>query len=245
MSNNIKKKTCSICGKIKPLTSFYSRIKISKDKKKIVYYNPECKECSKVRSELWSINNEKRRKEIKKRYDDKPNRKMVAAENSREQRRKGRYLEWQRDNKIKMKIYNINRKAIRKSLPNSLTESDIKNILKTFGNKCSITNSTDIDLDHFIPISWGHGGSYVGNVIPLDFKMNRSKTNKNPFEWVKGIKIDLIKWNMLIEYLSKENGLTTGEFEKYVYWCERNKRKTKDIIKCKTEQSIVLWRKSI
>ena len=238
----MKTKVCNICGNKKPLNQFYSRNTEDYNGNITVYYHPECKICSKNRSATWNIDNDKRRKEIKEKYDNKPERKNIRAQMSIKQRITGKYLEWQRKNKLKTNLYNINRQAIRKNLLNSLTKQNIEEILKFFRNTCCITGKTKIELDHFIPLSWGHGGSYFGNIIPLYPKLNRSKGNKNPFEWIKDLNADSKKWKKTIEYLSKQNNLKVTEFRDYVYWCEKNKRKSKDIKKSNGETSINLWK---
>ncbi|MED1350592.1 hypothetical protein P4U51_30005, partial [Bacillus paranthracis] len=85
-----------------------------------------------------------------------------------------------------------------------------------------------IHLDHFIPLAWGHGGTIIENMIPLRGDLNISKNDRNPFEWIKREDIreivDMAKWHETIEYLAKLNGMTTKEYEEYVYWCEENKR---------------------
>jgi hypothetical protein len=144
------------------------------------------------------------------------------------------------------KVNGIKRRAIDNYLIGNCSMSDIISLKEYFNNECSLTYSKEnIQLDHFIPISIGHGGSYVGNLIPLSEPLNRSKFNKNPFEWIKqeDVKIDTVKWNKLIEYLSETNKMSIDEYHSFVYWCFDNKRSLEDLEKNKTS-SIELWKQN-
>jgi hypothetical protein len=99
-------KTCSICGENKPLSEFYAQKKTKKNGDTNIYYNPECRECTKKRSNKWEIENPKQRKELKKKYDSKPERRLNRRELSRRLREDGKILEWQRSNPDKIKSYN-------------------------------------------------------------------------------------------------------------------------------------------
>jgi hypothetical protein len=114
-------------------------------------------------------------------------------------------------------------KARRYSLPQNLTTNQTKQLLSI---GCILTGEkNDLHLDHFIPLSWGHGGTTFENMIPLSAELNISKNNRNPFEWIKTRNdIDISRWNAAIEHLARLNGMTAKEFEEYVYWCENNKR---------------------
>ncbi|MED3182042.1 hypothetical protein P4305_18730 [Bacillus thuringiensis] len=111
-------------------------------------------------------------------------------------------------------------------MPKTLKPNDVSTLLNC---GCALTGDMDdIHLDHFIPLSWGHGGTVIENMIPLNGTLNLSKSDRNPFEWIKREDIreivDMAKWYETIEYLAKLNGMTAKEYEEYVYWCEENKR---------------------
>ena len=103
-------------------------------------------------------------------------------------------------------------------------------------------------FEHFIPVSWGHGGTYMGNVYLLQDSLNFSKSNQNPFEWIKRKEIkkevDMKSWKKLINYLASRNNLSVDEFKEYVYWCERNKRTAEQVKKDGNISSKKLWRKA-
>ncbi|WP_204256660.1 hypothetical protein [Mammaliicoccus sciuri] len=126
-------------------------------------------------------------------------------------------------------------------------ENNRNNIYKVHGNKCALSDKTDnLHIEHFIPITTGHGDNSSGNCYPLYKNLNISKGGKNPFEWVQlpHIKelIDISKFNNLVSKLAELNGLTTEEFKRYVNWCFDNKRTNREEI-INSEPSIELWKK--
>jgi hypothetical protein len=112
---------------------------------------------------------------------------------------------------------------------------------------CELTGQdNDVTMDHFIPIEWGHGGVYLGNIYFISRKLNSSKSSINPFKWIQKTEvldeIDIFKWNELISRLAEDNGITINEFKEYVNWCEKNKRSLKKLEKNNTP-SLELWMK--
>jgi hypothetical protein len=146
---------------------------------------------------------------------------------------------------ITMKNKDI-RKILLQQLPSDLTEEDVQKLKR---QRCAISqkNSYDVTVDHFIPISWGHGGNLKGNVYPLDKTLNRTKSSMNPFRWVKRNqvkdKVNMRLWDQLIEDLADQYCLTVREFTRYVNWCEANKRDVDQVLKDQ-RTSIEIWRES-
>lgn len=143
------------------------------------------------------------------------------------------------------KVKHSKRRAIEKNLPNDTNSKEWQTyLLNQFNNKCPLTSSSDIHLDHFIPVAWGHGGHYIGNIIPLESTLNQSKSDKNPFEWIKLREdIDKNKFNDLITHLAKLNNMDVEEFIEYTYWCEKNKRIGEELIKS-NKSSVELFKES-
>jgi hypothetical protein len=52
--------------------------------------------------------------------------------------------------------------------------------------------------------------------------------------------IDLKRFNQVVQYLSELNGLTTFEYEEFVYWCYENTRTVEEFEKDNRE-SIQIW----
>ncbi|WP_201763514.1 DHH family phosphoesterase [Chengkuizengella marina] len=78
-------------------------------------------------------------------------------------------------------------------------------IIERFSGQCALTNSKKFTVDHFIPVSWGHGGLTIENVYPLDASLNSCKRHKNPFVWFEANhdKINEERWNALVSYIAE------------------------------------------
>jgi hypothetical protein len=143
-----------------------------------------------------------------------------------------------RDSRLK---YNSNVKSMRRVLPNRLNKGEWNEIRGAFEYTCALSDSKEVALEHFIPVSWGHGGTTIDNCYPLCSYLNSSKAGHNPFEWIETQpNIDRDKWNDLIFYLATHNGLTVEQYRDFVYWCEDNKR-TLDEIRTDKRDSIEIW----
>ncbi len=129
-------------------------------------------------------------------------------------------------------------------LPNELTIEELSEMKRNA--VCALTGaSRHVTLDHFIPLEWGHGGQYAGNVYFLVGRLNASKSNKNPFHWIHHARLRepglLRGWDELIRRLAAAHGLGTKEFRRFVHWCENNKR-TKEQARLDPRSSLELWR---
>lgn len=134
---------------------------------------------------------------------------------------------WVKQNKEKLVLSRNNRKAYVKMLPNTLTKQEWDSILSDFNKACALTGTTEkVTLEHFIPLSCGHGGTCLGNVYPLNASLNFSKQDKNPFEWFEAnkdhFKLNKEAWDSLVTYLATQNNMSVDEFRTYVCWCFEN-----------------------
>lgn len=135
----------------------------------------------------------------------------------------------------------MRRRTREKSLPTELKTSELTEIISKFGNKCAISGNPAEHLDHFIPVSTGHGGTVYGNLIPLTAFLNLSKNGRNPFIWAETLnQIEKENFNLVIIYLSEINGLTVEEYREFVFWCFKNKRNFENI-QDSNKDSISLW----
>lgn len=198
-------KECRNCGEIKQFKEFH----LTKGKG-IGGFRSWCKSCM---SKSWSI----KRSENKEAATESC--RLWRLKNPHKQRESQR--RWRVNNPEKEKVYQNNRKARRKALRDDLTTEQWELILTEFGNQCALTGTKeDVSMDHFIPLSIGKGGTYVGNVYPLASSINNSKHNRNPFEWFEkyaeyhGVKKHA--WDNLLLYLADENGMSTEDFEMHV-----------------------------
>ena len=135
--------------------------------------------------------------------------------NNKEIVRKRKKKEYQK-NKDKYRAARLRRKARVRMLEHNFTHSDRTKILNDFNDSCCLTGKGgDIHMDHVLPLSKG-GGTVVGNIIPLAGELNLSKNDRNLFEWFENNKerlnLNRNKFNNLIEYLAKQNNLSTEEY---------------------------------
>lgn len=146
---------------------------------------------------------------------------------------------WRKKNPEMVKKNQLNWRATQKCLPAGLN-MEVYNELKK--SACFFTWSENAEVDHFIAVSTGHGGSYKGNLVPVIREINSSKCDKNPFEWFQMQSyISKKDFERLIAQLAKENCLTESEYKEFVYWCYENKRKKKEI-EIDNRYSIEIWR---
>ncbi|MBM7633846.1 hypothetical protein [Geomicrobium sediminis] len=101
------------------------------------------------------------------------------------------------------------------------TREEYNDLVEFFNGKCPLTGDTeDLSVDHFIPISTGHGGTYSGNIVVISKSMNLRKGNKNPFLWADTLKDEEIQgFIRMVRYLADKNNMSPEEFKDYVEGC--------------------------
>ena|SRR5690554_1947506 len=133
------------------------------------------------------------------------------------------------------------RKARKNKLLDTFTENDRVKLLKRFENECGICGNSYEHLDHFIPIIAGHGGTTVGNMVPMCSRCNLTKQAKNPFEWAETLDYGQKEnFDKVVEYLAELNGLMVDEYREFVFWCFENPRDV-DEITDENRDSLELW----
>jgi hypothetical protein len=165
-------------------------------------------------------NKEREAERIRKWYENNKSRKNEA-------RRK-----WRQNNRDKEMLTKQRRRARKASLPDDFTVEQMEETLEYFGG-CALTGSkSDIQWDHVIPLATGNGGTLRGNMIPLRGNLNTSKYASNIFEWFEANRqrFNLEQWRFdrLIEWLGKANGMTVEEYRDYVYECHANPNEIDD-----------------
>lgn len=114
-------------------------------------------------------------------------------------------------------------------LPGDLTKEQHIEVGNYFNESCALTEKpNELELDHVLPLSIGHGGTTVRNVIFLNAELNSSKKDRNIFEWFqtskKRFNLSQRKFDDLIVYLSTINKMSVDEYRDFVYWCHENPR---------------------
>jgi len=203
---NLTKK-CNMCLEHLPLSKF------GRKTKGYLGVKARCKECLNMQQ--------------KKFYSESPEYRKYQNEytNTWRNNNKERASEIAMKNKIARKNQKIRRRTLKSYLPNELTTENLANLLDGI--------SEGYHVDHFLPLSIGHGGTYLGNLIVIPSSWNVTKSAKNPFEWCEEkLTIDEKEgYIKKVTYLANLNGMSLSEFEKYTYWCFSNPRTIEDLQK--------------
>lgn len=235
-------KKCTYCGEWKPLECYCV------SKQHLGGRLSRCKECDKIYRE----NNKDRKIEYMRAWRRENRTYTHQYEKSYRYRNiiavTERHKRWKEQNKDRLRLYKLRRRAKSRGLPSTLTTEQRQKIWQHFGNRCALTGCETIHQDHAIPIATGHGGSIYGNIYPLRGDLNQSKNDENIFEWFEAnrqrFKLSKDRFNRLIEWLANANGLTVDEYRDFVYWCHANPRSI-DEIEADKRPSIEIWRESL
>ena len=250
---DIKTKVCNRCKEEKPLsTEYFGMLKASNDG-----FNPTCKKCRKLAMQKYQKTEKGKRTQAKagKKYYNNHEEKVKAKarqhyrDNIEAERKRCReYSKTARGREVDRAIQ-ANRSAMKKALPYPRNSNEWHQVLDEFGGVCAITGKSEYSLEHFIPLSWGHGGSLANNIYPMEGSLNMSKSNKHPFKWaernLKGEQYEAFL--NVARYLAELNGMTLKEFRKFVTWCYKNQR-TVEQVKADNERGLTsqdLWRASL
>lgn len=212
-------RTCSSCGEHRLTTEFY------KDSSKEDGLRKQCKVCDKGKDKARYEANKEEVKACSRAYY------VANAEHVRSRQRKyysknkdmykAYYREYFKDRPGLRSLYWNNRQAREANLPDTLTDSELRSILEEFGGECAICCEEYEHLDHFIPISTGHGGTTYENIVPMCAACNLSKSGRNPFIWAKQLsEKERERFDSLVRYLSDINGIAAVEdYEAHVTNC--------------------------
>lgn len=198
------KAECKKCGEIKDKTDFY------KDSTKSSGVHSYCKDC---------FREMKQRTRREKGEESLRTRREWASKNRERLREQDRlYRERNRDRR---RTSEQRRRARKAGLPDTLSSECVEDILSHFNEKCAICDSPAETLDHFIPLSSGHGGTVKENIIPLCRKMNASKHGRNPFIWAEDYLSEeqQERFDEVVKYLADLNELTVEEYREFVFSC--------------------------
>lgn len=181
-----------------------------------------CKEClNKQQKKFYSESSEYRKYQKEYTNEWRNNNKKRASEIAMK-------------NKIARKGQKIRRRTLKSYLPNDLTAKDLSSLLDGY--------SDNYHIDHFLPLSIGHGGTYLGNLIVVPQNWNVTKSAKNPFEWCNEYLNDQDKdvYMSKVLDLATLNNMTLDEFKEFTYWCFDNPRTIEDLQKEIKENRSVL-----
>lgn len=182
-------KDCNSCGNMYTLDEFY------KDKYNLFSRTFTCKHCRAAVGKRFRQQNPK----YYRRYLIE-NRERTLEDSRR----------WLQNNPEKAAIYG-SRLALKRqqALENSLPD-DAEYMQSINDNKfCVITGvSTDITLDHIMPLSAGYWGNSKGNLMWLYKSLNISKGSNNVFDWIADMEQERL------DYLLPESvSMSISEFQ--------------------------------
>ncbi|WP_163530988.1 HNH endonuclease [Halobacillus ihumii] len=189
--------------------------------------NPEFLRIKRQRDSNWRKQNPDKARVISRKYQQ--NNASLCKE-----RRQKSYRKAYAENPAKFAAKQAKRKAMERNLPfdNKFGKTGYEGVLARFDGRCALTGDkvegNSNHLDHVIPLSIGHGGTYVGNCIPLRGDLNLSKNDRNLFEWFyenkERFNLSQERFDDLILYLAIHNNMTPEEYRDFVYWCFDSKR---------------------
>jgi hypothetical protein len=144
------KKVCSICGIEKELSKYYSQNKKKSNGDKYIYYNPECKECTKKRSESWIKSNNDKFKKSLKRYKAKEDVKLMQRDYNQKWRDKGGLRNWYHNNKERWNEIALYRKMHKE---HDISEQEWDECKEFFNYSCAYCGMDE----HFAKIEYDQG----------------------------------------------------------------------------------------
>lgn len=181
-------KKCSVCKQVKCLGKFYGQNKRRKNGTTYIYYNPECKECTKNRSEKWRKENPKSFRKIVKKRDAKVKARLRKRKYGQRYRDSGKRKKWEDSNKDKIKKYTFLRNVNKK---HNISNEEWEKCLRYFDYCCSYCGMTVKDhinkygqqlhkehVDH-------NGSNEIDNCVPACRICNASKRTSPLEEWYK------------------------------------------------------------
>lgn len=222
-TGKISAKRCTKCFTIKRIKYF------NKSVRGLGGRIAKCSECKSAHTKSWRMENRDR---VAAYIEDKKEERYEITKIWRiknpEKVRKGK-RKWAIDNRERRALSDQKRRAVKYKLPNNITYEEFESVGNYFGGTCALSwDSDSTHTDHAVPLDTGHGGTFVGNVYPLDGRLNESKGAGHLFEWFdsNAERFDLSqrKFDELIAYLAETNDMTAQEYRKYVDWCFDNPR---------------------
>jgi len=207
----VLEKQCKKCLETFPSTSeFFYKHKSSRDG-----LFSSCKECSREYSANWKKENETKWREYYKERDAREHYKAKRLERNREDRKSGKYLEWQRNNKDKIKTY----REKRQSHKNHDISNEELAILYDYANSscmyCGISETeakakynNNLHKDH----AYNNGSDGIDNCVLACKGCNSIKHNKDWDEWFISSEVyDEIRYDVIASWLQMWKDEDEGE----------------------------------
>jgi hypothetical protein len=210
-----ERKECTDCGELKELNEFYSQKHKKKDGSERIYYNPECKECTKKRTNKWRKKNPEKVAIANKKLS--PLRNKIKRENKEKYREHTR--NWQRNNPEKLKEFNAYRQQHKKHKISNNEWEACKNYFNYRCCYCGLpieehyimyrgkTQLGDFHKEH----ADDNGSNDLSNCIPSCKSCNSSKRQSTFEGW-----FNENNPNFTFERLNKINQWLEEDYKKYI-----------------------------
>jgi hypothetical protein len=219
-SGEVVSKECRKCKELKLLDEFYPA------KDCLAMRRASCKDCELSINRKYHKDDRRRSADRKKKWKDANRSKSLETLRT-----------WYANNKDEINARrrerghpgNARRKERLDRLLNTWTIAERESALEYFGG-CAFTGSIEnIQFDHVIPISTGHAGTVVWNMLPMTAELNLSKSTKHVVVWFhenkERLNLDDSRFNRALEYLADAGGFELDDFLEYNDWCHDNKTK--------------------
>lgn len=223
--HEIVAKACSKCGSVKLLDEYV------KHRKGLGGKRSECKVCVEKSDKEYRSATKEHGAEVDRKYREENKEHYKETERKYRELNKERYKElarnWRLKNPHRALLKTQRYRARKKSLPDTLTAVEYAKTLEYFENACALTGrKVDIEQEHAIPISIGHGGTTFANCYPMARGLNQSKNDSNLFEWFnenqERFNLEQWRFDRLIDWLASANAMSVEEYRAYVYECHAN-----------------------
>lgn len=180
--NDIEYKLCSDCNEWHPMNEEY----FYKNKSSPDGFNPYCKNATKNKYIVWRQENYEHYLDGQRKRNLEPPMKAAKRRYNQTDKKKQKQLEWQRENKDKIKIYNDHRKQHKE---HDITDEEWFACLDYFNNTCAycgLSELIQIEIynEQFHKEHVNHNGSnYIDNCVPSCTKCNASKNDSEFNDW--------------------------------------------------------------
>lgn len=158
-----------------------------------IYHTPRCKECTSKRAFAWEKKNPEKILENRRRHDKREIRISQKREVNKNRAESGKVLEWQRNNKDKIKGYRLARDANKK---HSIPEKEWKRCKEFFDYRCAYCGLDEIEhkklykqqlhKEHVIH----DGRNDIKNCVPSCKSCNGSKHTKTLNGWYNTVNLN-------------------------------------------------------
>lgn len=178
----VKEKQCKICKETKPLGEYYSIEKTNSKGEEYTYFFPYCKKCDIKKAKNSNFDRELHN-ELCRQWRNRPENRVLINKHAKKHRAKGGSLEWQRNNKDKIREYANQHQS------HKITKHEWDICLEYFKYKCAYCGMSQDDAkekyDNYLHKEHvQHDGlNDISNCIPSCKSCNSSKWIFSLAEW--------------------------------------------------------------